>query len=76
MALNPLIEEKINRYAERIVKGSAKVDEHALGELQFYMTLRRALSGKQTMQDVGMLDTINDILQAKGIIKSGETFYN
>ncbi len=75
MELNSFIEEKLNRYAERIIAGSARVDEHALGELSFYMALRRVISGAPTNQDIGMMDAINDTLQELGLIESDKTFY-
>jgi hypothetical protein len=69
------VEEKINYYAKRIIERGDKADEHALGELTFYMAFRRVLEGKATIQDVGMLDAINDTLQESGIISEQDTFY-
>lgn len=69
------IEQKLNFYAQKIIDSSAKVDEHALGELVFYMALRRILSGRATIQDIGMMDAINDTLQEAGIIEGHQTFY-
>jgi hypothetical protein len=39
------------------------------------MSMRRAINGKASMQDVGLLDAINDLLQAKGLVGAEETFY-
>ena len=75
MDLNSFIEQKLNRYAKAIIDGSAKIDEHALGEMFFYMALRRVLTGKATYQDIGMMDAINDTLQEKGIVEASKTFY-
>jgi len=75
MDTNSFIEQKLNHYAKAIIDGSAKVDEHALGEMVFYMALRRVLSGKATIQDIGMMDAINDTLQENGIIEPRRTFY-
>ncbi|NEP91191.1 MAG: hypothetical protein F6K18_32760 [Okeania sp. SIO2C2] len=75
MELSDFIENKLNDYAKSIIEGSAKRDEIALGEMTFYMTLRRALTGKATLQDIGMLDAINDTLQEKGVIEPGKSFY-
>lgn len=75
MNLESFIESKLNHYAKAIAEGSAKVDEHALGEMVFYMSLRRVLSGKATIQDIGMMDAINDTLQEIGILESKKTFY-
>ena len=73
--LDQEIENKLNTYAQKIVTGGSKVDEHALGEITFYISLRRVLSGKATMQDIGMMDAINDTLQLRGIIGPGKIFY-
>ena len=75
MALDSFIENKLNTFADRIKDGSDRVDEHALGELTFFMALRRVLSQKATPQDLGLMDAINDTLQEKGIIESGKTFF-
>lgn len=75
MSLKEFIESKLNNYAETIVDSDEELDEYALGELTFYMTLRRILSENATLQDKGMLDAINDTLQELEIIKSNETFY-
>ncbi|ELS04478.1 hypothetical protein Xen7305DRAFT_00042120 [Xenococcus sp. PCC 7305] len=74
MALEKFIEDKLNQYAKTIIDKSTKSDEHALGELTFYMSLRRVTTGKATPQDIGMMDAINDTLQEKGIIDEKSTF--
>ena len=75
MDLSQHIEDKLNYYAEAIIKGHEKIDEHALGEMTFYMALRRILNGTFTYQDVGLMDSINDTLQELGLIKPTTTFY-
>lgn len=74
MDLTDFVEEKLNHYAQRIIDGGANVDDHAFGELAFYLSVRRVLSGKATRQDVGMMDAINDTLQGLGLMKEGKTF--
>lgn len=74
MNIDQFIEDKLNSYADKIKSGSAKFDEYALGEMSFYMALRRVLAKKGTPQDMGMMDAINDTLQEKGIIDKEETF--
>jgi len=74
MALPQFIETKLDDYADQVKGGSARVDEHALGELGFYMALRRVLAGAATPQDLGLMDAINDVLQFKGIVKKGTSF--
>lgn len=73
--LNNLIEEKLNHYARKITEAGAKTDEHAFGELSFYLSLRRVMTGKATMQDVGLMDAINDTLANLGRIEEGKVFY-
>lgn len=75
MEITKFIEEKLNAYAEKIKSGSARTDEHALGEMVFYMALRRVIAGKGTPEDLGMMDAINDVLQNKGIVKEGTLFF-
>lgn len=72
--MNEFVETKVNQYAEAIIKGSDKKDAHALGELTFYMAIRRVLKGEATIQDLGMMDAINDTLQEANIIEDGKTF--
>lgn len=69
------VENKINTYAQRILEYTAEHDTVALGELQFYMSLRKTLLGKENFQDRGMMDAVNDVLKYKGIIKGKKKFY-
>jgi len=75
MPLSELIEEKLNYYAQAIITGNTKRDEHAMGELSFYLALRRIINQTANPQDIGLFDAINDTLQAKGLISSKQTFY-
>ncbi|AHJ31069.1 hypothetical protein PN465_18115 [Nodularia spumigena CS-584] len=69
------VEEKINSYAQQIINSSDKGDDSALGELNFYMALRRILKNEERrIQDYGMMDAVNDTIKALGIIKEGK-FY-
>jgi hypothetical protein len=74
MDLAKFVEQKVNTYAEKIKAGSAKIDEHALGELTFYMAYRRVLEGRATPGDLGLMDAVNDILQTKGVLAAGASF--
>jgi len=76
MDLTNFIEEKLNKYAQKVIESGAKADEHALGELTFYITLRRVISGNATMQDIGMMDAVSDTLQRLGLVESTVAFYN
>ncbi len=74
--MKDFIENKINYYADAIIKGSDKRDAHALGELTFYMSIRRVLNSEATPQDLGLVDAINDTLQEAGLISPSETILN
>lgn len=75
MDLSNFIESKLNYYADAIINGHEKIDEHALGEMTFYMALRRILQKNATFQDIGMMDAINDTLQELKLIDDTVTFY-
>ncbi|WP_144138543.1 hypothetical protein [Paraburkholderia sp. BCC1884] len=75
MDLAQLVEEKINESASRIIKGGVGTDDISLGKLSFYMALRRVQQKKATAQDLGLMDAINDTLQALALVKEGRTFY-
>lgn len=74
--LRPFVEEKINHYAQTIIDGKDRADDMAMGELHFYMALRRVLKGQARMADVGLMDAINDVMQEKGHISKDVTFYH
>jgi hypothetical protein len=75
VSLNELIEEKLNHYAQKIVTGGRQSDELAVGEINFYIALRRVVNDKGTPEDLGLMDAINDTLQALGKIETGSSFY-
>lgn len=75
MDLSNFIEEKLNHYADAIITGHEKIDEHALGEMTFYMALRRILNNNATYEDIGLMDAINDTLQELGLLEETVTFY-
>jgi len=74
MPLTDFIEDKLNQYAAAIIRGGNKIDEHALGQLTFFMALRRVKEGKAIPQDLGTMDAVNDTLQELGLIEPNETF--
>ena len=41
----------------------------------FFAALRRVQLGKETMQDMGMMDAINDTMIELGLIEEGVLFY-
>ena len=75
MSIETFIEEKINKYAALIVKQGERGDDLALGELTFYIALRRVRAGKGTTQDLGLMDAINDTLQELGHLPNNASFY-
>lgn len=75
MELTAFIEDKINHYGNMIVSRGDKADDLALGELTFYISLRRAMNGTATTQDIGLLDAVNDTFQQLGILDKKQSFY-
>ena len=47
-----------------------------MGELKFYMALRRCIKNESTIEDIGMLDANNDVLQEVNLIDNSATFLN
>lgn len=69
------IEEQINLAAQGIVtKKSIKLDDIGFGKLGFYLALRRAVNGTPSAEDIGLLDALNDSLQALRLLARNETF--
>lgn len=75
MDILAFVEDKINHFGEMIATQRDKADELAMGELLFFLSLRRVLKNQKTAQDIGMMDAINDVLQLKGLVPKGEKFY-
>jgi hypothetical protein len=57
-------------YLARQTRASVRV-----GQMFFYMALRRVLTGRATPQDIGLMDAINDTLQVLGLVEPTKTFY-
>ena len=76
MDLKKYTDDSLKEYAQKIANvSSQKIDEHALGKVEFFMALRRILDGNGNYHDIGLMDAINDTLQDLGIIDSKSTFY-
>jgi hypothetical protein len=75
MNLEDFIENKINTYAQNIIDKGDKYDQLAIGEISFYLSLRNVVKGNPTKQDIGLIDAVNDTLQALKIINADESFY-
>jgi len=73
--LSGFIEENINSYAQQMIEGGKETDEHALGEITFYLAMRRLIMGQATQTDLGMLDAINDTLVKLGLLEEGQIFF-
>ena len=71
-----LVNRRINAAAQNIIdKKNTQLDDISYGKLDVLLALRRALMGNATPEDIGMLDAINDALQALGILQAKETFF-
>ncbi|WP_025994122.1 hypothetical protein [Pseudomonas viridiflava] len=71
-----LVNRRINAAAQNIIdKKNTQLDDISYGKLDVLLALRRALMGDATPEDIGMLDAINDALQALGILQAKETFF-
>lgn len=69
------VESQINQAAQSIVtKKSARLDDVAFGKLGFYLATRRAMNGTASPEDLGLLDAVNDSLQALQLLDGDETF--
>jgi len=75
MDLNEYVKKGITQNAQKLINGSDKDDELAIGKLAFLLPLSRVLNKKATLGDVGTLDAINDTLQQLGLVANGTTFY-
>ena len=65
----------MNTYALDIIDKGDRFDQLSMGEISFYMSLRSVLKVNATKQDIGLMDAVNDTLQALEIIETNETFY-
>ena len=84
--LKSFVNDKIGHYADILVKltkdeqtGESALNQHALGELEFYCNLSVALEegvSKDAPVVAGILDGINDLLQDIGLVNDGTTFYS
>lgn len=72
--LASFIEEKINFYAQEMIEGGKETDEHALGEITFYLALRRLITGQAIPSDLGLLDAVNDTLIELKILQEEQNF--
>ncbi|WP_150780457.1 hypothetical protein [Pseudomonas fluorescens] len=71
--LSEYLEGKINEKARVIINEDAVHDGAAMGEMEIYFCLRRILNKKATLEDVGALHAVNNLLQVLGILAPKET---
>jgi len=68
------VEYKINNYAKRILEQPDNADRAAMGELNFYVSLRNVIKNSKvaieraSLRDLGLMDSVNDTLIFLGII--------
>ncbi|WP_122663103.1 hypothetical protein [Pseudomonas viridiflava] len=69
------VEQQINLAELKLHTGkSARLDDVAFGKLGFYLALRRVLDGTSTSEDLGLIEAVNDTLQALKLLDGDETF--
>lgn len=69
------VEGQINQAAQSIVtRKITRLDDVAFGKLGFYLVMRRAMDGTASSEDLGLLDAIDDSLQALRLLDGDETF--
>jgi hypothetical protein len=69
------VEEQIYLTEQKLHNGkSARLEDVAYGKLGFYLALRRVLAGTSTTEDLGLMEAVNDTLQALKLLDDDETF--
>ncbi|RON53211.1 hypothetical protein [Pseudomonas frederiksbergensis] len=71
--LNDYLETMIHVKSKVIVERRMLDGSAALGELTMYYCLRRILKGKATLQDMGVLHAVSNMLQVAGVLGPNET---
>lgn len=72
-SLGNFLEAKIDRAAQNICNLKDRHDHFAYGQLQVFLSLRRALNAARTDADRGLIDAMDDVLLELGMItQSGE----
>ncbi|MGF6330517.1 hypothetical protein ABH909_003395 [Pseudomonas sp. BS3782 TE3695] len=70
------VEEQINIAAGRIIDKGTSSDGIALGRLNVFLALRRALDSKATPEDIGILGAFNDACQKLAVLDPNETIFS
>lgn len=72
--LEKFVQVKIDEKANIILDERVTHDDAAFGELRIYSCVRRILSGKASLEDIGVLHAVNDLIKAMGILSPSESF--
>ncbi|MDR9861552.1 MULTISPECIES: hypothetical protein [Pseudomonas] len=70
--LEKYLEDKINGSAKVILNENMVHDGAALGEMQLYFFLQRIFNKKATLEDVGALRAVNNLLRFVGLLSPKE----
>ncbi len=76
------LDDKINDYAQNIINRDNRNDRSAIGELDFYVSLRSALLhadsqnpiDRESLRSKGLFDAMNDTLIELGYVDKGSHF--
>jgi hypothetical protein len=69
------VEEQVKLAEQKLHTGkSPRLDDVTYGKLGFYLALRRVLEGTSTSEDLGLIEAVNDTLQALRLLDGDETF--
>ena len=71
--LKKFLQIKIDQKANIILNERVRYDDAAFGELKIYACLRRILNKTATLEDLGVLHAVNNLLHAPGVLAPNET---
>lgn len=71
--LRKFLQTKIDEKANIILNEHVLCDDAAFGELKIYSCLRRILNKTASLEDLGVLHAVSNLLQATGVLSPNET---
>ena len=71
--LKKFLQVKIDQKANIILNERVRYDDAAFGELKIYACLWRILNKTATLEDLGVLHAVNNLLHATGVLAPNET---
>lgn len=71
--MRKFLQTKIDEKANIILNERVRYDDAAFGELKIYSCLRRILNKTATLEDLGVLHAVSNLLQAAGVLSPNET---